>query len=364
MAKILSPGQRKRKIVRNISIGIFLIFTLVGAFLLGKLESVTHGWVDHHAAAQATVTLTESETESYRNLKGRKRERTIYYVTYNFIADGDVYENTVEVDRSEYSALQQGSEIEVWFDPDLPYDSDTRENIEAIMAMNNPAGHAVSAAPYSGAAALFIYNVLAFVFARESKKALPDGFYTQRSWLDVDDKVIVVADGGDIVYFDIHKHCVDDIQRAYQQGASLDEFIALNKKEEVKRIPMAKVTGMRSDHNSDTIRLEYEDEWHSIEFLNVAVKEHALLRFKLMIPDELAYQKIERTRLKAAMPSVFWLVGVSALFLYLDIFLVKAVLALIAVLYIVPSVIKQIWNPTQTEAWLPDKDTNESEATA
>lgn len=352
MTKVLSPGQKRRKIVTYIAIAVFLALTLVGSVIIGKINSLTHDWFDNHSVAQATVTSLYTEDESYRNLKGRKRESTYYYVEYTLTVAGEDYESATEIERSEYNALAEGDLIEVWYSTDEPYFNDTRANVESAMAMDNPVGYAVSAAPYSAAAAFFVFKLLAFFFVRESKKALPEGFFTQRSWLDVDDKVLVIADKNDIVFFDIHKNRVSEVQAAYQNGATLEQLMTINKTKEVTRIPMSEITGMRSDHNTDTISLEHNDEWHSVEFLNIAVKEHALRRFKLMVPDSFEYKKVVRTRLKAITPSLIWLAVIGALFAFLNIFLVKVVIVIAALYMVLPKLIKQLWNPTQTELWI------------
>lgn len=351
MAKILSPGQKKKRFILWLVFVVFAIATLLASVVVGRLTSSMYAWVDQHGFVVATVDDVYQSEEEYRNSKGRRRTRTLYYVAYSFPYDDHFIENEVEVSSSVFKGLDEGADIEVWYDPEHPYINDTASNLTEITGSANLIGSAIRVAPYTAGGFLVLYNILVSLFARESKKILPKGFYGQRSWLDVDDKVMVVAEGRTIIYFDINKHHVGEVQEAYQRGDSLEELIRLSKTTEVNRIPMAEITVMKSDHKKDQIVLEHKNETHYIEFLNVAVKNHALRRFQLMMPENMTYEKVERTRLKAAFIPILALGTLIGIVWFFDMFAIKLLVSAVALLLVFPKALRELVNPTQSERW-------------
>lgn len=351
MAKYKSPGQKRKTIVRVLSLLIFLGATYVGSGIFGKVRTESLAWVENHQEVSAEIFDLSFEEEEYRNFKGRKRYRNVYTVDYRFTVDQEVYENQITVSESEYSTYEIGSDVKVWYYVDDPYINDTKSNMESDVASNDTVGNAFEVVPYTGPACLFLYWLLSLIFVRESKNALPEGFFTENSWLDIDDNYLVFVDGEDLVFFDIDSKKSSQVQSAYQSKASLEELIAISGTSKLNRVPLSEVTELTSDHNSDVFVIDHGEESYSVEFLNQAVKTHALDVIKQFIPSTLNYEKIERTRLQAAIPSLIFMLILALTGYFLDIFLLNVVLGFVGVFFVLPRIFSRLVDPTVTEKW-------------
>ena len=352
MPKYKSPGQKRKGIVRVISIVIFIGATYFASLALGIVKSHSLEWVNDHKIASATVMELSYEEEEYRNLKGRKRYRDIYYLTYSFNIDNNEYISTVQVKESLYSSTKNGSTITIWYASDDPGTSDIESNIKSDLSNISTVDNIIEVILYTGLVSLFIYWILKLIFARESKNTLPDGFYTESSWLDIDDNYVVVLDNNDLVYFNIDQKQSSDVQDAYQNSASLEELLAISKSSKFKRIPLYEITRLLSNHNSDVIIIDHKDDTHSIEFLNQTVKAHALDRIRPLIPTSLQYEKKERTRIQAAIPSIIFLAIMVSIILFFDSFILNLIIGFIIIVWTIPKIFSRLIDPTITERWL------------
>ncbi len=351
MPKHKSPGQKRKGIVRTVSVLFFLVATYAASTLLARFNDAAYEWTGDHQVIAATVTQLTYEEEEYRNLKGRKRTKDVYYVDYEFEADGSVYDNSVEVDASLYSTLEEGGEVLVWYATEDPWTNDIGQNVEEALASDNTIGNMLGVAPYTGPASYFLYWLLSLLFVRESKKAMPEGFFTDSSWLDIDDKYIVALNGNTLVYFKFDEKHATRVQDAYQEGASVSELVKLSRASEVTEIPLVAVEKVSSDHNSDVITVTQAGEDHSVEFLNPAVKAHALERIKPLLPGSLDYDRKERTRLQAAMPAMGLLGVLAAAIAYTDLVLLNLLFGFIIIFFVAPRMISRLLDPTITETW-------------
>lgn len=351
MPKFKSPGQKRKGIVRIVAILMFAALTYGGSLVVKYYNAATLNWTENHQVVTATVSDLTQHQEEYRNLKGRVRHRNTYQVSYEFVVNGEAYGNTVEVDHALYSRLGVGEEMEVWFASDEPTVNDIGDNVRSALAADNPIGNMIDVAPYTVPTSLFIYWMLALIFVRESKKAMPEGFYTETSWLDVDDQYIVALDHSDLIYFKFGKNRTDAAQEAYQNDEPLEALIRAARPAEVIRIPLGEVNRISSDHNSDTIEITHDRKNHSIEFLNQAVKAHALDRIKGLFPEELSYVRKDRTRLQAALPSMLLLLALAAGAYYLDVLIAHLIIGYFAVFSIGPRFVSGLLDPTVTETW-------------
>jgi hypothetical protein len=352
MPKFQSPGQKRKKIVRILSFIIFLVATYVGSIVAAHFKNTIYQWIDDHQQVTALVMDLSTEEDEYRNLKGRKRSTTIYMISYAFDIGQEKFENTIEVDHSLYSSLQQGDSLTVWYASSDPLLNDARANIESTIASNTTIGNMLSAAPYTAPASLFLYYLLSFIFVRESKKKLVPGFYNDQSWLDIDDKYIVYLNQDELVYFAFDKRVSSKVQQAYQEDKALDELISISKPKEINRIPLQQITELSSNHNSDIIYIEYEDKTHSIEFLNQAIKAHALEIIKLQIPKELNYQLDQKSRLGATIPAALTLLAIFLIGYFVNMLLIQLVLGFIGIAWVIPTIFSRLLDPTETKSWV------------
>lgn len=363
MAKIQSPGQKRKKIVRIIGVVIFLLATWAGSLVSAYVKDIVYAWADDHQQISASVIELSSEQSEYRNLKGRKRYETIYLVSYDFKVGEENYSNTIEVGESLYSGLEQGGKLSVWYASTAPDVSDAQVNIESALASNSTVGNMISVVPFTAPAALFIYYLLSLIFVRESKKKLAPGFYGDHSWLDVDDHQVVFLDGGELVYFDFDKKYTSEVQRAYQEDKPLDELIAISKTKEAKRIDLQQISRLKSEHNSDKIGIKIGDDSHLIEFLNQAIKAHALERIQAHLPAALEYDLLQKSRFGAARPALIFLTVIALLGWYFDALVLQVILVMLAIGWVVPTIFSRLFDPTEIKTWArPENSSTEAEA--
>lgn len=351
MAKFKSPGQKRKGIVRIFSFILFLVATYGASLILGYFNNTMLKWVDNHKEVNANVIAQSVESETYRNRKGRERTRDVYYLEYSFKADGEEFFNSVTVDEEQYSNYQIGSDIAVWYAADNPNTSEYKNTIQKSVANNNTVGNMFGVVPYTAPGILFVYWVLTLIFVRESTKVLPEGFYTENSWLDIDDNYIVAIDNTDLVFFDIDAKQTSTVQEAYQNNASIEELIAISKSSKFKRVPINEITAVASAHNSDVFVVTHGEDEHSVEFLNQTVKAHALNALKQHMPTELEYQKSEKTRLQAVVPSLLLFVLLIAIVVLADIFVLNLLLGLLILIKVLPRMVVRLMDPTVTELW-------------
>lgn len=351
MPKLKSPGQKRKKWVRVIAILIFIVATCAASLLAKMINDESLSWVADHVAVQGVVTERSYEREEYRNRKGRKRYRDVYQLSYEFTAAGETYSNWVSVGESLYENMEEGGTVTIWHASDDPYINDLKENVESRVSGSDSAGNIVSAITFTAPTCLFLYWLLNLLFVREPKNALPEGFYTENTWLDIDDNYLVMLDGSDLVFFNIDKKHSSDAQEAYQNNASLEALMAASKSSNFKRIPLPEITELLSHHNSDVFVIEHGDDTHTVEFLNRTVKAHALERVKPFIPETLVYSKKERSRLQAAVPSSLVLTILIAIGYFVDSLLLNLALGFIAIVWVVPTIISRLIDPTVTEKW-------------
>ena len=134
MPKLQSPGQKRKKIVRVISVIIFIGATYVGSLVSAHFKNIIYAWVDDHQQVSAKVISLTTEESEYRTLKGRKRYETLYLISYDFEVGQEKYENTIEVNGSLHSSLQQGDSLPVWYATDDPQINDSQANIESAVS--------------------------------------------------------------------------------------------------------------------------------------------------------------------------------------------------------------------------------------
>ena len=351
MATLKSPGQKKKGIVRIISFLLFILITTCASFVTSYINTKSLEWTKNHIETTGLTTeLTQTE-EEYRNSKGRKRTRDAFHITYTFEANDSEFEYTKKIDSSLFYELEESDPVVIWYNAENPEINNLKSTIALNKNSNNTVSNTITILPFSIGGSLFLYYLLSFIFVRESKHVLPEGFYTENTWLDVDDNYLVAIDNNDLVFFDIDKKQSSTVQKLYQNGAPLEEIIAKSKSSRFNRIPLSEIKELSSDHNSDTINIEHNDKLHSVEFLNQALKSHALDRIKPLIPADLNYNKNERSRLQAAVPSIVLGILLSAVIYFSSITILNVLVGLFVITKVVPTVISRLLDPTVTEEW-------------
>lgn len=205
--------------------------------------------------------------------------------------------------------------------------------------------------PYTLSFSFVLFNILKFLFVRESKKILPEGFYTPTSWLDITHDSLVVIDKRDLVVTEIEESHVASVQNAFQNGASLDDLSQLSNTKKQMRLPFNEIHSLTSEHNTDYIVLEQGEDSHTINFMTPLVKAHALGSIQQQLPKTLSYDKHKKTRLQAMLPWLIFTSILGAIGFFVDNFTVRLLLAAFSLFIIMPNILKALFDPPIVESW-------------
>ncbi|MEN0105232.1 MAG: hypothetical protein AAGC84_02285 [Pseudomonas sp.] len=360
MAKLRSPGQ-KRKLWIRVSMVVLAVLGLTAAyFIKGPAQVAAIQLAKHHNSAQATVASLDQAEEEYRGRKGRKKTRIVYSVSYSYEINGQRYEQQQAITAGEYDALEGQQNVDVWYAEGKPEAAKPQLLVEHLA--NEPGGDRVfDAATWFIPLVVILNLVLTFLFGREPKGKLPEGFYSENSWLDVEDDRLIVLDGTTVLSMSFDKKHRDEVQEIYQRGLQsgryLEELLA---KVETKRtlVDLNTVSKMTSEHYDDVIRLTYsvdgKEDSLSLEFLSATVKAHALQRIARALPANLNMSVEKLTRLQAArVPLVVALLSIGGAYYFLDHIWVVGLLGLLA-LYGLKVGLARLIDPTITTRFSAD----------
>lgn len=188
--------------------------------------------------------------------------------------------------------------------------------------------------------------LLGLLFVRESRLELNEGFYSEDSWLDVEDKKLVMLNDHFVAMASLKESQIKTIAQLYQSDANHNELIALLKTNQLKRAVLADITALHSRHDEDLILLAEGNKEIELSFLNHGTKAHALDKLEAKLPLTLVRNQFTRSRLRSAMPRLvilavllvtgFVISNVSAWF----------VIGLSSVVFIVPTLISRLISPT------------------
>ncbi|WP_077755584.1 2',3'-cyclic-nucleotide 2'-phosphodiesterase [Shewanella psychrophila] len=240
-----------------------------------------------------------------------------------------------------------------YFDPDsyLWKQLDQAAFVDSYSAAEGVLEHFLNAVLFSAFVSVIAYFVLKHLCVRVSQGSLPEGFYTQSSWLDVDDKYLVLIQADELVFFEFERRVAKRLQIEYQHSASVDELIALADPKKVRRIPFDEISELVSDHNSDIFYVKHKGQRHRVVFINQTVKAHALELVQLLLPEELEYHRNERTRFKAALPVLAIFISLGMFAMVIDMVLIRYLFSLTALLIAMPKLFSCYLDPKVTEIW-------------
>lgn len=354
MAKLRSPGQKRKVWIRTSMIVLAVLGLTAAYFIKGPEQVAAIQLAKQHAAAEATVSSLDQTEEEYRGRKGRKKTRIVYSVAYAYDVGGNRFEHVQPLTSSEYDALEGQETLQVWFPEGKPEAAKPQFSIEHL-AHESGGDRVFEVATWFLPVMLVLTIVLTLIFGREPKGVLPKGFYTENSWLDVEDDRLIVLQGNQLLSVSFESKHTDKVQEIYQRGGLDGNFLAeilgtVQTKQTL--IDLDTVTKVSSEHYTDTISLTYpvdgKEKSTSLEFLSATVKEHALRRIARALPAHLHMNVEKLTRLQAARgAAVVGLIGVGVIYYFLDHAWVVGLVGLL-VAYSLKTVIARLIDPTIT----------------
>ncbi|BAJ02595.1 hypothetical protein [Shewanella violacea] len=240
-----------------------------------------------------------------------------------------------------------------YFDPDsyLWQQLEQATFVDTYSTAEGVVDHLLNAVLFSAFVSVIAYILLKYLSVRVSQGSLPEGFYTQSSWLDIENKYLVLIQADELVFFEFERRMAKRLQIKYQHDASVDDLIALADPKTVRRIPFDEISELVSDHNSDIFYVKHKDKRHRLVFLNQAVKAHALELVQLLLPEELEYHRNERTRFKAALPFLAVFIGLALLAMAIDIIVIRYFVGLLTLFLVMPKLCTNYLDPKVTEIW-------------
>jgi len=205
--------------------------------------------------------------------------------------------------------------------------------------------------PYTASFSFTVFGIFAFIFARESNKVLPKGFYTKSSWLDIKHNSLVAISNNELVFVEVEDNKMGAVQDAYQKGEPFDALVELSGASEHSRLPLKEVTNLNSEHNEHYMKVEHDDKTYTVDFMTPLVKVHALQSVRKFLPDSLDYSKIKKTRIQAVIPSLIAFLVLAVIVYFVESFTVNFVLVALGVFAILPGAVKSLISPPIVESW-------------
>lgn len=377
MSKFSTPGQKRK---RNIKIAlVVLVFAIItGAWYIeGPSQRLAKAAIadPNKVIIEATVVELNQETERYRNLKGKRRTRTNSYVTLAYEFQGEAVTDTKKIGESHYDSLTQGDTIELWATGPKHDLILFKRNILSD-AKTSPLSRSIQAALFSGIGAFVLSIILIPIFGREPDGYMPEGFYNDSSWLDVEDHQLIAIGENELVRFKFASSCVNKVQKAYQSNQPLVEILQIpGKGNKVDVIPLAAIEKISSNHFDDTYEVEYQvvdsktgepkSTSTNLEFLNPTVKTHAMESLVERLAGIQSFEKqvTQYTRLKSALPSGIGLLTGLAGVWYFDHWIGLALCGLLA-LYTFKTAIVRLWSPRVLTEYTKPVEQGGEEATS
>lgn len=355
MAVLKSPGQKRAAHVKRASYILLIVITAIAAVLLSYSAQKNLAWTEDHVETMGVLTELTAGPEQVAGDETMGTNAS-YYARYAFNAEGVQHDALMKINYSVYSEMKEGENVVVWYQNGKPEMNELASSVLYRKRNNTPLRSAIKVLPFTLGATFVLYWLLSALFARERKEALPEGFYTENSWLDVKNSAFVAIDNGDVVGFGINKHRIAKAQAHYQEGASIDELVTLSKATGFFRMPVASIKTLISHHNGDSVLLHDGERAHSVTFLTLGLKTHALTRLKRLLPEGMVYEKKESTRLAAVLPACLLAIMMVLAMYVIDQYIATGMLLLVLLVKVLPAIVSRWLEPTVTEVWSADNE--------
>jgi len=340
-----TQGQKRKARITLIAIVVFGLLLAGSIFIYQNDMASQYEWVDRHKETQGVVTALYAEEDEYRTLKGRRRTDTTYYVDYTYLAGVDLIESYAVLSSSDYHSFSLGDDISIWFDPDYP-----ETNEPAVIVADGKQSGLLSAliavGPVCFGIAYVLRLFLLLFFGGESRKKLAEGFYTENSWLDVDDNKLVLIGSDTISLAEFKDSQKSKLTELYQSGAGHSTLHEEFKEKQISSVATKDVTRIESRHDDDKIDITAGEEKLTLDFLNIGTKDHALQKLGKMLPQQFETTEVKRSRIMSALPRLLMIAALVTLGFWLSEFVLWLACGAVA-LYMMPTLIRRLLDPTK-----------------
>lgn len=356
MSRIKSVGQKRKTRVRVISVLIGLTLLAAGTWMKSIYSRGAILILKNHEVAEAII----SDLKHVEMRISKKSTKDMYSLTYTFEAEGASWENTDMISYLEYESLEGKKNVSVFYVKNNPEVNGTEISLRIDAATSNSM-HAISVGIWVVPGTYFLYLFLSLIFVREPKGVLPEGFYTENSWLDVDDHYLVCLQDLKILIFKFEKEQSNKVQKYYQKGESL-ESISLSVKGDISTIDLDKISVVESRHYSDVLSVthqqleednkdEMEEVVTSVEFISAAAKEHALGYIIPLLSTTLKKNVERQTRIRSSAAGLIWSLLAGGLIYYFSENLFAILAGAITLFFALPSFFSRLVDPVIITTW-------------
>ncbi|CAA0080929.1 Uncharacterised protein [BD1-7 clade bacterium] len=305
MTNIPSPWGRWRRHARWLAGIVTIAATLIGCLFFRFATWQPLDWptqVDHLYGE--VVQLRSDFADGKHQGAGRRQEE--FYLVYRFHHD-DVraesgFVSRVRITEKAYRSYQVGGHIPLVVSRSNPSLNDTFDNYQRRHSWGNTL---LSVLPFSLVGGLLFYFMLMYFSLKTHDDIMHEGFYTEHSWLDVEQRQVVFLHRGTLYYFDIDPKQIDKVRRAYQRGVDCNSLRLLSHSSYFRDLPLEDITRLSTSDRSRQLDIAYQAERHAIRFMNQAHKKHALEQIKHYLPDYMAYEETDTPIWQAGLPCVF-----------------------------------------------------------
>ena len=359
MAKFSTPGQRRKRNIKIILAALVVGISSIAWFIEGPSQRMAKAALKDPGSIhfKANINNLISEEETYRNLKGKRRTRTNYYADFSYVFNNENIVDTREITSSQYDQWEDGTQVDMMAIG--PKHNLIRLKSRIISDANTSSlGRSIQAAIVSGIGAIGLSFFLLPILGREPDGYMPEGFYTEESWLDVDDNQLIAITDTELNRLKFDVSLTGKVQKAYQNNTPLAELLTIKGKGvKLDAIPLNKILSVSSSHYEDTYDVLYKidnsgekeakTQSLNLEFLNPTVKTHAM---KALIQRIEPFRQLEESvthysRLKSAMPGIIgFLISASGLW-YFEHWIIMVLLSLLCV-FSLKSLMARLWSPT------------------
>lgn len=359
MAKFSTPGQRRKRFIKVALVFAVVTITGIAWFVEGPDQRIAKAAIadPQKVEIQATISDLREEEETYRNLKGKRRTRTNHYADFSYELNGSPVTENREISSSQFEQWVDGDQVELWAIGPKHDVIKLKSDIQSD-ANTSPLARCIQAAMFSGIGAVVLGFILVPLLGREPDGYMPVGFYTDNSWLDIDDNQLIAIIDSELVRYKFDSSLASKIQNAYQENTPLEQIVAIQGKGvKLDTIPLAKIQSIASSHYEDTYDVEFgtgemgadgeKTKSMSLEFLNPTVKTHAMtaLATRVQASAQLDKTVSKYSRIKSCLPGLIGIVVGAAGFWYFEHWILLALFGLL-ILGAGKSAIARLWSPT------------------
>lgn len=208
--------------------------------------------------------------------------------------------------------------------------------------------------PFTLLASWVLHAILSFIYLRDPEYMLVEGCYSDTSWLNLQDKQLVLLDQDSIVTADFNDEQATTISEAYQNDSSCQDLKYVLSTQQLNRILLSDIMMLKSRKNESFIEIISANETIVLQFQNTGTKAHALGYIVERLPETTTISESKVQGWKSALPQLC----VCGLFAATAVLSNQNALAFILALpavFLLPGILESLFDPAVHSEWSVSK---------